>query len=42
VSGALFIGLTFLVALWSRKVRDEFAPQDDLAGDELVAGDVGA
>jgi len=43
VSGAVFIGLTFLVALWSRKVRDQFAPQDDLVeGDELVAGDVGA
>jgi hypothetical protein len=39
----VFIGLTFLVALWSRKVRDQFAPQDDLvSGDELVAGDVGA
>ena len=43
VSGVVFIGLTFLVALWSRKVRDQFAPQDDLVeGDELVAGDVGA
>jgi hypothetical protein len=43
VSGAVFIGLTFLVAAWARKVRDQFAPQDDLVeGDELVAGDVGA
>jgi MFS family permease len=43
VSGAVFIGLTFLVALWSRRVHDQFAPQDDLvSGDELVAGDVGA
>jgi len=42
ISGAVFIGLTFLVAMWSRKVRDQFAPQDDLvSGDELVAGDVG-
>jgi MFS family permease len=43
VSGVVFIGLTFLVAAWARKVRDQFAPQDDLVGgDELVAGDVGA
>jgi hypothetical protein len=43
VSGAVFIGLTFLVTLWSRKVGDQFAPQDDLTdGDELVADDVGA
>jgi MFS family permease len=43
VSGAVFIGLTFLVALWSRNVRDQFAPQDDtVGGDALVAGDVGA
>ena len=43
VSGAVFIGLTFLVAAWARRVRDQFAPQDDLVdGDELVAGDVGA
>ncbi len=43
VSGLVFIGLTFLVAAWARKVRDQFAPQGDLVdGDELVAGDVGA
>jgi MFS family permease len=43
VSGAVFIGLTFLVALWSRKVHDQFASQDDIvSGGELVAGDVGA
>ena len=43
LSGAVFIGLTFLVAAWARRVRDQFAPQDDLVdGDQLVAGDVGA
>jgi sugar phosphate permease len=30
VSGAVFLGLTFLVAAWSRRIRDQFAPQDDL------------
>jgi hypothetical protein len=34
-SGAIFIGLTALVAAWSRRIRDDFAPQDD-----LVDGDV--
>ncbi|MEO8292111.1 MAG: MFS transporter [Actinomycetota bacterium] len=29
-SGAVFLGLTFLVAAWSRRIRDQFAPQDDL------------
>jgi sugar phosphate permease len=29
-SGVVFLGLTFLVAAWSRKIRDQFAPQDDL------------
>lgn len=29
-SGALFLGLTALVAAWARRIRDEFAPQDDL------------
>jgi sugar phosphate permease len=38
VSGAVFIGLTFLVSAWARRVRDQFAPQDDLVdGAELVA-----
>ena len=30
VSGALFLGLTAVVAAWARRIRDEFAPQDDL------------
>ena len=30
VSGAVFLGLTALVALWARSIRDQFAPQDDL------------
>ena len=29
-SGVVFLGLTFLVAGWARKIRDQFAPQDDL------------
>ncbi len=36
-SGALFLVITALIALWSRRTRDQFAPQDD-----LVDGDVGA
>jgi len=36
VSGAIFIGLTALIGLWARRIRDQFAPQDD-----LVAEDVG-
>ncbi len=39
VSGAVFLGLTALVALWARKIRDQFAPQDDLVevdGDPVV------
>ena len=30
VSGAVFLGLTALVASWARRIRDELAPQDDL------------
>jgi len=30
VSGLVFLGLTALVAAWSRRIRDQFAPQDDL------------
>jgi hypothetical protein len=29
-SGAVFIGLTALVGVWARRIRDQFAPQDDL------------
>jgi hypothetical protein len=29
-SGALFLGLTAIIAAWSRRIRDQFAPQDDL------------
>jgi len=36
VSGAIFIVLTALIGLWARRIRDQFAPQDD-----LVAEDVG-
>ncbi len=30
VSGAVFLGLTVLIWRWSRRIRDQFAPQDDL------------
>jgi MFS family permease len=30
VSGLVFLGLTALVASWARRIRDQFAPQDDL------------
>jgi sugar phosphate permease len=30
VSGLIFLGLTALVAAWARRIRDQFAPQDDL------------
>jgi hypothetical protein len=30
VSGAVFLVLTWLVWRWSRRIRDQFAPQDDL------------
>ena len=30
VSGAVFLLLTGIVAAWARRIRDQFAPQDDL------------
>jgi hypothetical protein len=30
VSGAVFLGLTALVAAWARRIRGQFAPQDDI------------
>jgi hypothetical protein len=30
VSGAVFLALTGLVWRWSKAIRDQFAPQDDL------------
>ncbi len=30
VSGVVFLGLTALVARWASRIRDQFAPQDDL------------
>ncbi|MGZ8631779.1 MAG: MFS transporter [Actinomycetota bacterium] len=30
VSGVVFLGLTSLVAAWARRIRAQFAPQDDL------------
>ncbi len=30
VSGVIFLGLTVLIAGWARRIRDQFAPQDDI------------
>jgi hypothetical protein len=30
VSGVIFLGLTALVAAWARRIRGQFAPQDDI------------
>ncbi|MEP7060712.1 MAG: MFS transporter, partial [Actinomycetota bacterium] len=30
-SGVVFLGLTAVVGAWSRRIKDQFAPQDDLA-----------
>jgi sugar phosphate permease len=35
-SGLLFLVITGLIALWASRVRDQFAPQDDLV--EVDAG----
>ncbi|HUL84713.1 MAG TPA: MFS transporter [Actinomycetota bacterium] len=40
VSGLLFLGLTTLIALWARRIRGDFAPQDDLP--ETQAGPIPA
>jgi MFS family permease len=43
VSGAVFLGLTALVAAWARRIRDQFAPQDDLIeidGETVVPAEV--
>ena len=36
VSGVVFLVLTFLVGGWARRIRDQFAPQDDLVGAEAA------
>jgi sugar phosphate permease len=30
VSGLIFVALTLVIYRWSRRIRDQFAPQDDL------------
>jgi sugar phosphate permease len=40
-SGLVFLAITFLIALWARASRDQFAPQDDVV-DVPVRSDVGA
>jgi hypothetical protein len=32
----VFLVLTFLVGGWARRIRDQFAPQDDLVGEEAA------
>jgi sugar phosphate permease len=36
VSGVVFMVLTFFVSTWARRIRDQFAPQDDLVGEEAA------
>jgi MFS family permease len=36
VSGAIFLVLTALMAAWARRIRPQFAPQDDLVGEEAA------
>ena len=36
VSGAIFLGLTAIVSAWARRIHDQFAPQDDLVGEEAA------
>jgi MFS family permease len=36
ISGAVFLGLTALIASWARRIRSQFAPQDDLVGEEAA------
>ena len=38
VSGAVFLVLTALVWRWARRIRDQFAPQDDLVEAEATVG----
>jgi sugar phosphate permease len=43
ISGVIFLGLTALVAAWARRIRDQFAPQDDLVeidGEPVVPAEV--
>ncbi|HET6714956.1 MAG TPA: MFS transporter [Actinomycetota bacterium] len=43
VSGIVFLGLTALVVAWARRIRDQFAPQDDLIeidGEPVVPAEV--
>ena len=40
MSGLLFLGLTTLIAFWARRIREDFAPQDDLP--ETQAGPIPA
>jgi sugar phosphate permease len=35
-SGAIFLILTAFVAAWSRRIRSDFAPQDDVVMDETA------
>jgi hypothetical protein len=37
VSGVIFLLLTLVIYRWSRRIRDQFAPQDDLVEDLVGA-----
>jgi sugar phosphate permease len=40
-SGAVFLGLTALIAVWAGRIRGQFQRQDDLDAEGVVAGDIG-
>jgi Major Facilitator Superfamily len=42
VSGIVFLGLTALIAMWARRIRDQFMPQDDLPPDKVAEGELGS
>ena len=41
-SGIVFLGLTALIAMWARKIRDQFMPQDDLPPERVAEGELGS
>jgi hypothetical protein len=40
-SGAVFLGLTALIAMWAGRIKAQFQTQDDLSEEGVVAGDIG-
>jgi sugar phosphate permease len=39
-SGAVFLGLTALIAMWAARIRDQFQAQDDLTSQGVRAADI--